>query len=687
MPLLLALCCLPLLAFQDAVPQREPERPSREEILQKLLPQARAAFLQGAFQQTLDILKPGIEAGVGEALLLAADASYAMDTSASLERARQLYERCLYEDTSIPFPDHSYYQLGQIFLDKLERAGRESAAEDMRFFKEEAQFYLGQLIRKYPRSYYGEQALVQLYELARLNLDYERMQELALRIWASAQDVNNLLIAEPYAFLDFYPDPGDVDALRDTLARHRNAIRFHPNLLMRYADRLNQMGDTQAALQLYQDAVNLYVKRETGSEALLKLADLHRSLGHGDAAAFLYGRLLDRDPYSREAAETMLRVARMMENGEATSFTAAGREWTYADLVDRIRNSNLPDEVRAAYSFRVAQQEALMGNIEKALLILRGLVQQYETGAFAGLYRSFYESLLFATVENLYAQERDWDLHRIYEDHLQVLAFTPLARYPHLIAKAYARLNLPASALDVYERMWRYKQSVRGFDLAYETPLTDALQLLNDMRQDDKLRVRLLDYQKLYNQRDLEWERFDYIKTIFESRTQEPATFLANYRDNPIRIETLWDARRLRRVAVMAQEEGELDIADVHYREAKRWPRTTADLPVLWREAELYQTDRTYMLGNYFEAAQRYRSVLEDEAYEEDDRDWAYLQLARLFELDGQVRQSLRIYGQIAYAEDPNSQAYATFARIRLKNMAHQKVLNAKESEYFGRPL
>jgi hypothetical protein len=687
LPLFLLLA-LPLWAFQDQVPAPRPEPPSREEILQQLLPQARQAFLESAFERTIEILEPGIRQGIGEALLLAADANYAIDTPESLEQARQLYERCLYEDTSIPFPDHSYFQLGQIFLDKLERAGRDNASEDMRFFKEEASFYLGQLIRKYPGSYYGEQALLQLYELARLTRDFDKMRELAGNIWDTAQDVNNLLVAEPYAYIELDPIPQDLTELRDVYRRHSNAIRFHPYLLLKYAERFEQLGDAQEAVLRYQETVNLYGDIDEGAQGLLKLADLHRTLGQGDAAAFLYGRLVDRDPYSREAAETMLRVARMMEAGEATSFSAAGQEWSYADLVERIRNSNLPEDIRAAYSFRVAQQQALVGSVEKALLILRSLQQEYETGAFAGLYRSFYVALLFATVESYYNQGRDWDLHRIYEDHLQVLAFTPQARFPHLVAKAYKRMDLPASALDVYERMWRYKQSVSGFDLAYETPLTDSLQLLNDLRRDDQLRFRILDYEKLYSARDLQWERFNYIKTIYESRTApDPAEYVRTFREDPIQIDTIWDARRLRRIAVMAQEEGELDIADSHYEEAKRWPQTRQELPILWREAELYQTDRTYMLGNYFEAANRYRTILNDETYNDDDRDWAYLQLARLFELDGQERQSLRIYGQIAYAEDPNSSAYASFARIRLSNMAHQKVLAAKEREYFGRPF
>ena len=167
-----------------------------------------------------------------------------------------------------------------------------------------------------------------------------------------------------------------------------------------------------------------------------------------------------------------------------------------------------------------------------------------------------------------------------------------------------------------------------------------------------------------------------YLKTMYDSRTMDGPTFLEEAKKASLKIKSIHDAKRLRRIAVIAQEEGELGLSDELYAEVKRWRPITSQLPELWREAELYQADRIYSLGNYFEADKRYREILANEAFSHSDRDWAYLQVARLYELKGKLKPSLRIYGQIAYSAGENSLPWQTYAASRLAAIATNKQMD-----------
>jgi tetratricopeptide (TPR) repeat protein len=242
-------------------------------------------------------------------------------------------------------------------------------------------------------------------------------------------------------------------------------------------------------------------------------------------------------------------------------------------------------------------------------------------------------------------------------------------------------LNLPASAIQVFENMWGYKQSISGFDLAFEEPLTEYLLLLDTLRRDDRLAGRLTDYAGLYQPRGRYLDRFLFVRTRHESRTMAPEEFLERARLLPVTVNSLYDARRLRLMAVVAQEQGDEALAEKIFEAALAWPPLEQELGVLMREARLFQADRFYEIGNYYAAEKRYQQILADDRFDSSDRDWAYLQSARLHELKGELKTSMRIYGQIAYAPDENSLPLATFSKQRMMSIAADKTLSEAEKE------
>ncbi|MDJ0836689.1 MAG: hypothetical protein QNK37_09235 [Acidobacteriota bacterium] len=678
-----------IFAFQDRK-ELPPPPPKPVYDMQDVMTRGVAAFKNGQYQQAIDILAPAVIDRQGRAMMLAADAHYALGQPGNLLKAVDLYERCIYDDTSTPFADHSYFQLAGIYLAKSHESRDEGNWYDAREHAAEAEFYLGRLIKKYPLSFYRDPALKALFELALERRRFNKLYEYADLIWESSIDPALLNLVEPIMFVR-RPDNLDPVSLDDTWNRHRRFIGLIPDLLAEYARKFEEQGDLNRAAELYLLAHNLRPSRQNSASSLRRLADLHRRLQQWEAAAFLYARIMEDNPGTEAEAHAWLGVARMMERGHIGDFainitgadgSVVGKEtYTYLDLVEKIRSSVLDDPTRALYSFRMANYEAAIGNLTRALHILRNLVTEYDRGPYVGLYRDFYKQLLFTTIQRRYDDGRDWDLDALYNDHRQLLAFTTETRYPHLIAKAYLRLDLPSSALQVYENMWNYKDSIRGFDLAFEEPLTDYLMLLNHMRRDEKLRFRLDSYAALYGPRDRFPDRHLYLKTLLQSRTMEPAAFLEEAAGQSFDLRTVYDARRLRRVAVIAQEEKDFELADRLYAVARAWPPMEKEFPGLHREAELYEADRMYALGNYFAAEKAFRKILADTRFDARDRDWAYLQIARLHELKGEIKQSLRIYGQIAYAEDESSKAWAVFAKRRLLAIAGEKRLAELEKE------
>jgi len=649
-----------------------------------VITQARARFRQGDFQAALTTLRPAVRDGYGPAMLLAADAHYAIGTEEAYRRAVNLYERCIYESdeaSAIPFPDHSYFQLAGIYLAESRRAREAGDRYEARERAAEVDFYLGRLIAKYPDSFYRDRALRILFDLAVDENDYSRMKRYAESIWTTSVDPGLLDRVEPIVFLDQPPEAIALPALADVWTRHQSFIRRTPELLTGYARLFEEKGDLGLASELFLLSYNLWPGREDGASALRRLADLHRRRGEWDAAAFLYARIMEDNPGSSAEAYAWLGVAEMMERGQLADFRVRGQERSYLELAQRIVTSVLDAPIRATYAYRLATYNAAIGNPEHALLIMRNLITEYERGPFVGLYRSFYENLLFTLIERRYAAEEDWALDRLYRDHLQLLAFTTQTRYPHLVARAYVRLDLPSSALQVYEAMWSFKESLRGFDLAFEEALTDYLFLLNAMRRDETLRFRLADYRDVYVPGGRFGDAYLYLQTLLDSRTMEPEPFLTAAREQPLEIASEWDARRLRRIAVTAQEQGDWDLCDDLYARAIAWSPMERVFPDFLLEAELYQADRLYALGNYHEAERRFRAILADRRFDDRDRDWAYLQIARLHELEGEMLQSLRIYGQIAYAEDEASRAWSTYARKRMATIAREKEIEDLEKE------
>ena len=719
------LSCLTLLLFQQE--EEVPPPPPKPSIpIEEALKLGKDAFIAGNYQEAVVVLADWARESNGEAMMLSADAFFALDTQQSRRRAIDLYERCIYENTQSPYPEHSFFQLAAIYMAESTRA---RDAGDWYLAREqagEAEFYLRRLIKKHPNSFYHDQTLQMLFENSLTTGDYEKTRDYATQIWNSSIDPELLTRVEPILFIRQDKDQKTLADLDDTFRRHAPFIETVPELLLEYAVSFEELGDLAAASKMFVMIDNLWPGKKDAATSLRRLADLHRRQGEAKIAAFLYAQIIARHPNSLASSQAFLGAAELIEsrgintfyvpiytpaetsmNGPLRIYSDLGEDvvhYSYRQLVEEIRRSPLDDAIRARYSYRQAQFEAAFGNLDTALDILRNLHGEYERGPFVGLYRSFYEKLLFQAVEDRYAAQQDWQLDSLYWKH-QLLASTSKTRYPHLIAKAYLRLNLPSSALQVYEKMWAYKDSIRGFDLAFEEALTDYLMLLNQMRRDEKLAFRLDDYAATYSARDRFQDRYRYVRTIYESRQlmdedevdDEDALTYAKFLEaaaaEDFTIGNLWDARRLRRVALIAQEQGleasqqdrdkkakqYFALCDKLYQQASAWKDVKRLLPDLEREAVLYRADRFYSLGNYFEAEKRYRQILGDASFQDRDRDWSYLQIARLHELKGEMKQSLRIYGQIAYAEDEESKPWAIFAKQRLASIADEMTLEELE--------
>lgn len=699
--------CLMFLAFQDAEPAPPP--PPKVEDPERVFAQGRRAFILGEHADAINLLAPLVAESHGQAMLLSADAYYAVGTPRAMRRAINLYERCLYEDDSIPFPDHSYHQLSQIYMEESRRAEAEGSIYEAREMAAEAEFYMRRLLKKFPDSYYRDTTLNQILNLAEERGEHDKAVEYARIIWDSATNGRLLTRVEPTIFIYQEPFEETAQDLGDMFDRHRGMITTNRNLLLEYAKKFEDLGQLDQARQLFLQVYNQWPQWGDSATSLSRLADLHRRQQQWDDAAFLYKLILMENPGTLAEAEAWLGVAQMMEQGHIGELEVDDTlTLNYRYLVNRIRHSVLPDSIRARYSYKQALFESL-SSPETALLTLSNLLNEYERGPFVGLYRNFYEQLLFTTIQNKYDAQMDWDLDRIYRQHHHFLAFTTQTRYPSLIAKAYLRLDLPSSAIQVYENMWNYKDSIRGFELAFEEPLTDYLRLLNLMRRDDRLSLRLKDYAALYQRGGRYPDQYLFVDTSHKNRTMSDDDFYAHMKTLPREIGTIYDARRLRLMTLSAQESALLSrkarndaidaadkaaeddaidqererwvFADGLYADILKWPRLRNELPVLFQEARLYQADRFYSLGNYFEAERRYQQILGNEAFPSHDRDWAYLQLARLHELKGEEKTSLRIYGQLAYASAPESSMLASYARQRLYAIASSKKLKAIEEE------
>lgn len=649
-----------------------------------LLAEARQAYLRGDFNQTIDILRPAVRINHGLSLLLSADAYYALQTPEALKKARFLYERSIYEDDAIPFADHSYYRLAQIYIENAATAETAGRGYDAQTYREEAGFFLTQMLKKYPDSYFRDQALDSVFAVAKALRRYRTLQGAAELIWQHTTDLDLLTQAEPVIYIEQRPPPTDVAELNSTYDRHRDLIHLFPELMFAYADRFETLGDLAQAGDMYLRIINLWPQREDCAASLLRLAQINRRQGFYESAGFLCAYLVEAYPNSDEAEDALLAALEMMDRRQITKFDTPSHTWTYTELIEGVRYSQLDSTIRARYSYQLALMEAMFGNLEQGLLIMRNLVAEYERGPFAGLYRTAYQGLLFRTIDNYYAAGDYWGLDRLYNRHRQLLAFTTEVRYPEKIADAYLKLDLPSSALLVYDNMWNFKQSINGFELAFEPALTEYLLLLDLMRMDEKLALRMDEYRQTYSARDRFYPQFQFVQLEYDARRQEPEALLEKHATTPFVVGNLWDARRLRRLALVAQEVEQKTLADRLYAAARRNPLVAAQLPVLDREAELYYADRLFELADYNGARDQYETILADSRYSAADRDWAYLQVARLFELEGKRKQSLRIYGQIAWSEDQDAVPYNLFAKRRLNALAAAQRINDMEKELEG---
>ena len=720
-----------VLLFQEPA---EPEPPKLDPSeVPALMDQAKAQFLRGEYQEVITTLAPAVEIFDGEAMLLTADAHYGIHTPSALRKARHLYERCIYEDGAIPFPDHSYFQAARIYFWEADLARDNDNAYLASTLEEEGEFYLSRLITKSPDSLYRDQALSVLFDMAVRGKDFGKIEQRANQIWQSSTDPYLLERVEPLTFIRQDPFSADLNAVGATYARHEQLIIQIPELMGLYASKFEELGDLDRAGAMFMDIYSLWPGQENGAEALLRLADLYLRRQDWQGASFLLMQVREEHPDTIYSARAALALARLLEQGHIFNFQVGYFRYNEAqDLVDsgtedrdllyygllngvpsglipEIINSPLDASIRAEYTYKQALIKSQFGNLEQALLDMAGLLEDYRRGPFVGMYRNFYEQLLYTTIEQRFAAQRYWDLDRLYRMHRRHLSYSTRTRYPELIAKAYLDLGLPTSAIQVYEAMWNYKNSIEGFELAFQSAFIDSLELYNVMRQDSRLQTRLGEYEAMYRNSRRFGDRLMLVKTQLESRSMPPAEFLDLAQTRPADINSIFDARRIRRIAVVAREEAMIaDVAaedaraadnsdgvqkalarknemlrlvDKLYNRSLAWQPVQSDLPELWREAKLYQADRLFSLGNYHDSERRYRSIYADDSFEHADRDWSFLQIARLHELQDQLKPSLRIYGQIAYSKDDPASPYRLYAARRLSALATQRNLDKLEKE------
>lgn len=684
---MLTLILYVLVFFQD-VPQ-----PGANTVLDPdaLMEQAKAQFLRGEYQATVDSLVPLVDQFHGEAMQLSADALFGLQTPGALRQARILYERCIYEDDNIPFVDHSYFQAATIYLLDAEGAKDASRVDLAAEAREEATFYLNQLIKKHPNSIYRDRALGLLLDLAIGTGNYGRIVTRAEAIWDLSTDPDLLQRVEPIAFIRQDPFTATPSQILENYTRHQEMIHRVPELLNHFAERLEERGDLANAAELFLLNANLWPNRDDGAQALLQLAQLYARQGKFTEAGFLFGRIMVAFPGDPVEFYAAAGAARLLESGAIRSLTIRQgppgeeptlvAEFSYRELLESITASYIDDPLRAEFTYKLSLFEAGSGNTARALLLMRQLLEDYDRGPFIGLYNAFYRNLLYAAVERAHSAGNYWALDRYYREHRQLLAFTTDTRYSQLVADAYLALNLPASAVQVYENMWTYKASIEGFDLAFEAPFTASLELLNIMRQESLLAARLADYASLYTENGRYADRYRLVKTLLDSRTMAAGEFLEAVREDLDNPASVTDARRLRRIAVIAQEEEDGALAEDIYRRLLQWPDVENQIPDLAREAELFLVDRLFLLGNYHGAEEAYRKVLADDRFKPTDRDWAFLQLARLHELRGEQKPALRIYGQVAYAPDQTSEPFGVYATRRLGAMAAAREMEDLEKE------
>lgn len=623
---------------------------------EELMAAAKEAFRARDFETCVQTLKTLVDVKDPPAMILSSDALYAKGSPEDLVKAQELYFRVIYELDEAPHRDHCYVRIAQIYMEQNNPF--------------EAKLYFRQATKKFPDSPYMPEANLALFEIAERERNYRELKKWAQRIEGLPGFEDEKERVRYVSTIEAKRKVWDGEELENLYQANRLRVIRFPDLLARYAERMEQAGNGMAAKQVYLDLVNFHPEHSRKGAALLALGDFEKANGKIESAVFLYRSIMEDMPGTFHAARTMIRMADLFAQGDVLEFEMNGKQWGYSDFLTAIRFSRLEPSERAPFVYRQALLQAVSDPPDKALLTLRQLTHEYPEGPFAVLYRDSYRELLHHAILNFYRLKRYWDLDQLYQKHHYFLEHSTETQYPHMMAKAYLEMGLTAPARDVFEALWREKESIKGFELAFEEPFVDYFMLLNDLRLDDFLESRLPEYETYYGNEGRFYDRFLVAQTGYEHRQLDPLEVVARAKTRPLFKASEEDAQRLQYLTLAAQAAQDWAYADQLFKEVLGWPELTTMRPFLVRAAKIFDADYQFRIGNYFAARRKYLTLRIDQALLPEERVWADLQLARLYEMNEQPTKSMELYAQIALNLVPGTEGYALFAKRRMEALA-----------------
>jgi hypothetical protein len=663
-----------VIAMQEPAPAVEPTPPEPEAPLftdEELFERGKKAFVARDFQSCISELESLVLKRNQLAMILTADAMYALGDDAHLAAAQKIYFQIIYEYPDAPFRDHCYFRIAEIYLE-----------QDNPF---EGKLYYKQMIKKFPESRYRAEAGMALFKIAE---DSASLRD--LKKWAGL--INDLKDAPEHkayvryiSFIFQKTRKWDKSRLKSVFTQNRLRILRIPDVLQEYANRFKTLKMRDEAKNAFLDMANFQPEAKGHTQALLEVAIFEKESSHVNAAVFLLKGLMEtgNDPLAK--ARAMIQVADMIAAAQIGSFSILGKKWNYSDLQTAIRFSALPASERAPFVYRQALLQAVSDPPSKALLTLRQLITEYQKGPFSALYRDSYKEILHQTIAGFYRSGRYWDLDEVYQRHRFFLEQSTETQYPHMMAKAYLKLGLTAPARKVYEALWREKEKVEGFELAFEEPFADYFLLLNDLSLDDFLSTRLPKYITYYGDQGHYYNRYLLALTGYETRQLKPLDVVRKAKTRPVFTKDIYDARRLQLLTLAAQRAQDWAYADELFKKVRKWPQVKTFIPFLDRASRVYEADYLFRIGNYFLARKKYLRLQVDPELKLDERIWADLQLARLYELKQQVKESLTLYAQVALNAETGTESYAAFARHRMEALAfNAEVKRYQKGELLG---
>jgi hypothetical protein len=639
------------------------------------LDQARMDYRAGRLDAVIQGLSPqaGKEA---ETTLLLADAHFAKAGKDHLAEAERLYLLTLYELPGNPHPDHAYLRLAQIF----HLQGRQ----------EDAELYFKQLIKKFPRSRYLGAALSARIQTALQESRHEEAMELAIALLEGPTTDEEKRTFEAFSPLTDKKRRMGV-ALLALYERQQESIAAIPPLADSYALWLHQAGFHQVARQLSLRILNAQPRWKGAADLQFKLLERESQLGHHAAAAFLAWSLLQ----SQAPAELQARVSALLLSLVHTGKLQLGGEPAlpaYEKLLETVIVHHPEAQLREHYRYLAALAAGVFRSPESGLAALAALAADQKLGAFSGLYREHSMTLAQELIDQaekgrgsgadgIGMRQPDRQTEAVYLLARDLFRNSVATPYLRKIAAALKRLEHHNLARQLYQEAWANKLARGGFDLAFEELLTESLEWMDALRLDPLLARHLPQYDRIYGRRGRYLDRFALVQTRFDLRTRPVEEVLADLQSSLLIAGNAIQVERLRHLS-LAAEEANLTPWVVRLQKALlAYPSLEKEFPRLHSAILHRQADDLFAHGKLREAQAAYAALSTKDGADGDDRQWAVLQLARLYEMSGEERTALRLYGAIAHQDQASSAFMSSFARRRMEAMGHWKRLKASKEE------